>query len=1090
MTKIKPRLIARISCQECRRRKTRCNFDGQSQKCSTCARIGTACIFSQKNGVVLDIDKVMEENNPHLVHQREKELRAKERAKSSFSTSTSTSTSTATSIPTGPSIAPAADMSLYSKSTPVSSFVSNSSSFRQTHRLSRSNSTSDTAYRPSRSSSTEDLSNVMDRLQIDAFGIAPHTLRSFSQVAGDNDSAETSSSEFSDVEDEEFFSTTPGASHDSVDQDDMSNGTNKRNSSGSQSGTHHSQGRRSSRSRSVPLVDIQPDLIENYFKHVHPFLLVLHKPSFFRRLYDPKDPVPDFVLAAMYAVASHYTPGREQDGRRYFEFWLSRLDSALDKPRLSTISSLLMIIKYQEGVRQPGFYFRTYMYSQMVIVLARELQLHKTTPVNAKLDSESHEVRRRLFWAIFVLDQFLSVSQGRTTSFREVEPEADLPRTDNEDPNDIEEIEVIQNAVEYIKLVKIDHQALILVRKFLTKVVTPEETIPQGLFLHQALLAWKANLPARLQLASSMSAHTPFVAMLHVLYHACAIMIQRCYGDDPSVSHLEIATVARETCTVSATNITVIIDDLYTNQGMLPMTYPIRGCYFVIYCLIAAATIQVNDVRRGINGPIIFKRSLALLNHFLRTSTAVDIEREVELLKNSMDTATDGSSYADPYTSAPHYDHRPVLKPILPMSQKNSSKLTFNSTSVTPVRPRKISPKAGSTGALSQALKGNNSSNGHARSSSMSTLTEATDQQTESSHDATDGSSISASANNNNSTAFVQSPVSQQMEDDSDVAIKSSPSPNMSSRSISLTPSGTDAAINVEADTPFLQSVPTFSAPASLPSDFTAFAQAQQQALAASSGAQISTPMVSLAQFLSYQQEHQRLQQQKQQLSSLEQLTAAQIQEQHRINQQRQVLQLQQQQQELLQRHQQALQQQQQQDPALFNDFLNNFSNLNNYQQLNSDQAQSELLSMLDSSMFSYGDNNFEQDSNAATALRQQDEVTSPMSPSAASSSTGYGSPDLTRGSFDTNFFFSSASTQQQDRQRTASSSDSLMGDAALGRNHLQDTPSPEGFPVLDMAGSFQTYVGLGNVPYGVRQALEEADKIFKFQAQTSLTSE
>jgi hypothetical protein len=206
----------------------------------------------------------------------------------------------------------------------------------------------------------------MDRLQIDAFGIAPHTLRSFSQVAGDNDSAETSSSEYSETE-STHLNNALSDSQDSKDVPSSSPLMNKRNSAGSNSGSHH----RSSRSRSVPLVDIQPDLIDLYFQHVHPYLLVIHKPSFFRRLHDPRDPVPDFVLAAMYAAASHYAPGREQDGRRYFEFWQSRLDDTLDKPRLSTIQALLMIIKYQEGVKKTGFYFRTYMYTQMVIVLAR-----------------------------------------------------------------------------------------------------------------------------------------------------------------------------------------------------------------------------------------------------------------------------------------------------------------------------------------------------------------------------------------------------------------------------------------------------------------------------------------------------------------------------------------------------------------------------------------------------------------------------------------------------------------------------------------------------------------------------------------------
>ncbi|KAG0334314.1 hypothetical protein BG000_008431 [Podila horticola] len=1069
MTKIKPRLIARISCQECRRRKTRCNFDGQGEKCSTCARIGTPCIFSQKNGTILDMDKVMEENNPHLVHRREKEQRAKDRARLASISSISSSTTSHVLSP---------DMSLYSKSTPSSSFLSGNPFV---NRPSRSNST--TGVWDSRASSTEDLSSVMDRLQIDAFGIAPHTLRSFSQVAGDNDSVEPTSGESSSAEESTLATFPPGV--ETMDDDDNNDNNNKAASpkigktpdrDGSV-GADPPRRHRSSRSRSVPLVDIQPDLIESYFRHVHPFLLVLHKPSFFRRLHDPKDPVPDFLLAAMYAVASHYVPGREEDGRRYFQLWLSRLDDTMDKPRLSTIQALLMIIKYQEGVKNTGFYFRTYMYTQMVIVLARELQLHKATHVNAKLDPENHEVRRRLFWAIFVLDQFLAVSQGRTMSFREVEPEADLPRTDNEDPNDIEEIETIENAVEYIKLVKIDHQALILVRKFLTKVVAPEETIPQGLFLHQAMLAWKANLPPRLQLATNMSPHTPFVAMLHILYHACAIMVQRCYCEDPSISDLEVAAVSRETCTVSATNITVIIDDLYTNHGMVPLTYPLRGCYFIIYCLIAAATIQVNDLRQGSNGPIMFKRSLALLNLILRQSTAVDVEKEVALLKSSLDTHMEGS-YRDEYSGyspRQHYDHRPPLKPILPMSQKYGSRMSFSSTGVTPVRVRKISPKgSGPTPHIQPKATSTEhprtSSLEHEPNSKLGSSPAPTSRPANSANPSGACEIGSGSQNQSevgNKSSSVSSSSGQSMSpqlDDLDMNIKSSPSPNLPLRlipSIMESPKVSQASYNPTSQSDFssndsvLRSVPTFTAPASLPPDFNAFATARQQALAVS-GAQQPAPLMSLAQFLTFQQQQQQQQQQLQETSQsipqLGQLTAAQIQELHMFNQQRQLLQLQQLQQ--LQQTQQQLQQSP--DPAFVSALLSNFSALNNYQQINSDRAQYELLSMLNST--NYGDASMNADSSFMQTPSQQQQQNL------------QDEQDLTG-----RFY-----TPQDERQRSQSTDGSLMADTSS-----HDTPSPESFTMVDMAGSFPAYLGADNaVPLGIRQALSQADKIFKFQQQ------
>ncbi|KAG0064894.1 hypothetical protein BGZ89_008762 [Linnemannia elongata] len=1041
MTKIKPRLIARISCQECRRRKTRCNYDGQGDKCSTCARIGTACIFSQKNGVVLDMEKVMEENNPHLVHQREKEQRAKERERERDLIQAE-----------------------LSSSYPSGGFAT---------RPNRSNSAGGM---PGRSSPTEDLSHVMDRLQIDNYGIAPHTLRSFSQVAGDNDSAEASSGESSAAESAEPSTST--VTHD-LDQPFHK----RRSSNGASPGTHQR-----SRGRSEPLVDIQPDLINLYFQHVHPFLLIIHKPSFLRRLHDPKDPVPDFLLAAIYAVASQYAPGRAQDGRRYFDLWLSRLDDTLDKPRLSTIQALLLIIKYQEGVKHNGFYFRTYMYTQMVIVLARELQLHKTSPVSMKLDKESHEVRRRLFWSIFVLDQFISVSQGRSMSFRDVEPEADMPCINNEDPDDTQEIENILNFIEYIKLSKINHQALMLVRKSLTKAIRAEDAIPQCRVITSAMVAWKASLPIRLQLASNMSARTPFGAMLHMVYHACLLMTLRSFCDDLSVSQPEMTANSRETCSVSATNITVITDDLFTNHGIVSLTYPIRGCYFVIYCLIAAATIQANDIRRGTSGPIMFKRSLALLNIILRESTAVDIEKEVELLKSSMDSSMDyQGDYA--YSLNPQYDHRPPLKHILPMSQKYGSRMSFGSSGVTPIRMRKISPKVGgpttgnsegvgkSKNAVGQS-DGSQAFSGRAAGSTQSNPGQVGQPMTSSAplpipvDSKANIQLISNSLNNNlprpqqqdqgvfntganSGIANSWAPAGDRSLDDLDQSLKLSSSPEVPNRPIHA--SLPTAPILQSTNT----SLPSFPAPAPYTSDFNGFALAQQQ-LPSTPGGPAHAPMMSLAQFLSLQEEQQRQQKQSTQfldssppVSSLDRLSAAQIQEQHRLNQQRQFMQLQREHQQRQQ--QQQHQQQQQSDSAAVNSFLSNFSTLTSYQQLNSDQAQNELMRMLNSSAVSYQDG-FSNESamSFATAylqqqqqqagLRQNTFPAQPLSPptSAVPQQEGYAAPAI-----------------------------------------VNDTPSPDSFQPIDMARSY--LAPDSNVPLGIRQALGDADKMFRFQAQQGL---
>ncbi|KAF9582492.1 hypothetical protein BGW38_000144 [Lunasporangiospora selenospora] len=47
----------------------------------------------------------------------------------------------------------------------------------------------------------------------------------------------------------------------------------------------------------------------------------------------------------------------------------------------------------------------------------------------------------------------------------------------------------------------------------------------------------------------------------------------------------------------------------------------------------------------------------------------------------------------------------------------------------------------------------------------------------------------------------------------------------------------------------------------------------------------------------------------------------------------------------------------------------------------------------------------------------------------------------------------------------------------------LKDSPSPETFGALDMTGSYSSYLcPNSSVPMGIRQAIGDADKLFKFQ--------
>lgn len=154
---------------------------------------------------------------------------------------------------------------------------------------------------------------------------------------------------------------------------------------------------------------IQMDLIQLYFMHVHPYLPILHRASFHAQL--QKAPC-ILLLNAMYAVASRWHPSAREavsndghpPGWRYYQAAFSLIDIYTDTPRLSTVQALLLMVKYQEHVRRPGFFWRTRYYFQNIVHMCRDLGLCKALGPGFQLDMATAEQRRRTFWAVYAYD--------------------------------------------------------------------------------------------------------------------------------------------------------------------------------------------------------------------------------------------------------------------------------------------------------------------------------------------------------------------------------------------------------------------------------------------------------------------------------------------------------------------------------------------------------------------------------------------------------------------------------------------------------------------------------------------------------------
>ncbi|KAI5224739.1 hypothetical protein E4T41_05526 [Aureobasidium subglaciale] len=196
-----------------------------------------------------------------------------------------------------------------------------------------------------------------------------------------------------------------------------------------------------------------PDLVDLYFRIVHPAFPILHKQVFlekYARSYREFSPP---LLAAVYLLASGYWSYSDSLNTKskpptepLKRLALDSLHIAMQRAKLSTIQACLLISQEQAtDFRDASSETHLSMTSQLV-QLAHRLGLHLDA---AEWDIPEWEIglRRRLSWAVFMQEKWLALVHGRpslisseTWDVGTLEPE-DFPETDEDDTVGSSEVE-------------------------------------------------------------------------------------------------------------------------------------------------------------------------------------------------------------------------------------------------------------------------------------------------------------------------------------------------------------------------------------------------------------------------------------------------------------------------------------------------------------------------------------------------------------------------------------------------------------------------------------------------------------------------
>ncbi|KAI7820940.1 fungal-specific transcription factor domain-containing protein, partial [Gamsiella multidivaricata] len=351
----------------------------------------------------------------------------------------------------------------------------------------------------------------------------------------------------------------------------------------------------------MPPRDLAEHLIDCYFTYVHPNMPVLHKPTFMRqyRNPDPSKRPAVVLLNAMYAIASRFSSHPEITGAgsdpegfgdEYFDRAKRLIDYEYELPRQSSIQALLLMVTYRFMSAKSGG--RVWVLLGMATRMAQDLGMHRNS-ARWHLPPLETEIRKRLWWAIYIMDRWVSAGMGRPLAIDDNDCDVDYPSVVEQDWADpdgsgdspVEDSEKLKEEscfalryfVETIKLATILGQILQRVYSAQTRNHGPGQVSSTVAELDTTLTKWLLALPPDLKYdhkADPLSVNR-WVSTIHISYYSVLILLHRPYMVPSSLTKTKLSE------SMPSLNICVSAANSVTHLSELLMG---EDCFKYVWC--------------------------------------------------------------------------------------------------------------------------------------------------------------------------------------------------------------------------------------------------------------------------------------------------------------------------------------------------------------------------------------------------------------------------------------------------------------------------------------------------------------------------
>lgn len=356
----------------------------------------------------------------------------------------------------------------------------------------------------------------------------------------------------------------------------------------------------------LPPRSLCDELIESYFRWVHPIVPIINRARFMRQYKDPKNPPSLLLLQAILLAGSRVCNNpqlMDANGSTtpaaltFYKRAKALYDASYEDDRVTIVQSLVLMGWYWEGpedVTKNVFYW-----SRVATIVAQGSGMHRSVE-GSQLSQADKRLWKRIWWTLFTRDRSVAVALGRPVHINlddsdvEMLTEDDFVEDEEGRPSEYAPDPVhVHFFMQYVKLCEI--MGLVLSQQYSVAAKGRQKNPIDLTHSDMALADWLQNCPKVVYW--EMPRHHFWSALLHSNYYTTLCLLHRAHmppGGGSSRFPEDAAYPSRNIAFQAAAMITSIIENLSAHDEL-------RYCpAFIVYSLFSALIMHVYQMRSPI----------------------------------------------------------------------------------------------------------------------------------------------------------------------------------------------------------------------------------------------------------------------------------------------------------------------------------------------------------------------------------------------------------------------------------------------------------------------------------------------------------